>query len=265
MDWSNERYLSHLKREEDIQLGKRILDLKDKVIKNHEITHTVFLDPHQIRISTAILNNFQSDVSYKIEGAYAEAERKILVIFPEYRDEGDIESDIAVLMLKLKDKNQEVTHQSVLGSLMALGIERDVVGDIVIDQQKAYIILMQNMVDYIRMQLEKIGKSSILIETCDISNLEIPKPKVEAVFKVISSLRLDVVVSAIGNMSRQEASKHIAKDFVKVNWSLVDKNAMEVQVGDMISIRGYGRFYVKELLGTTKKDNYRVLFEKLIG
>lgn len=261
--YDKETYLRHLKREEDISLGKRIIDIANRVDKNHDIMHTCFLDPHQINIAKGILNAFD-DISYIIEGGYDKAERNVITIYPEYLEKGNIESSIGFIRIRSKDKTFEFKHATVLGSLMALGIERDIVGDILINKASADIVLYKSMLDYIPIQLEKVGKSSIIIEKIENADIIVNKIEYEQIIKIVTSMRLDVIISALCNISRQEANKLISRELIKVNWEIIDKNSYELKMGDLLSIRGYGRIFIKENLGATKKDNNRILFEKIV-
>lgn len=261
--YDKESYLKHLKRDDDISLGKRIVDIANRVSKSHDVMNTSFLDPHQINIAKGILNAFD-DISYIIEGGYNDAERNIIMVYPEYLEKECIESSIGCIRIKVKDKMMEVKHSSILGSLMALGIDRDTIGDILVNEIYADVILAKSMIDYIPIQLEKVGKSSISIEKLDKSDMVVNKPEYEQIIKVIASMRLDAIVSALCNISRQEATKLISRELVKVNWEIIDKNSYDLKTGDLLSIRGYGRIFVRDNLGTTKKDNQRILFEKIV-
>lgn len=261
--YDKESYLKHLKREEDISLGKRIVDIANRVLKSHDVMTTSFLDPHQINIAKGILNAFDG-VDYIIEGGYNDAERNIIVVYPEYLEKESIESSIGFIRIKIKDKTIEVKHSSILGSLMALGIDRDTIGDILVSGMYADIILVRSMIDYIPVQLEKVGKSSIIVERLDKADITVTKPEYEQIIKVVASLRLDAIVSALCNISRQEATKLISRELVKVNWEVIDKNSHEIKIGDLLSIRGYGRIFIRNNLGITKKDNQRILFEKIV-
>ncbi len=72
-----------------------------------------------------------------------------------------------------------------------------------------------------------------------------------------SSLRLDNIISSALNLSRKESQRLIDLNFVKVNWESINRFHREIEDGDMVSVRGYGRFIV-ELLGKTRKDRYRI-------
>ena len=80
---------------------------------------------------------------------------------------------------------------------------------------------------------------------------------------IVSSLRLDVVIAALTNISRQKAASLIHGEKVKVNWTVRDQPAFELQESDMLSVRGSGRFKVIAIEGRTRKDKIRLIIGKL--
>ncbi|MCY7801919.1 S4 domain-containing protein, partial [Bacillus haynesii] len=78
----------------------------------------------------------------------------------------------------------------------------------------------------------------------------------------VSSLRLDAICSSMSRQSRQKAQVLVKNGLVKVNWKVIEDPSYALAEGDMVSIRGFGRFRMKNIDGKTKKGKWRLTFEK---
>ena len=58
---------------------------------------------------------------------------------------------------------EELGHRDYLGAVMNLGMERDVIGDILIRDKSAYMFCMDNIAGYIQANLEKIRHTSVKV------------------------------------------------------------------------------------------------------
>ena len=60
-----------------------------------------------------------------------------------------------------------LSHRDILGSLMALGIKRETVGDILIEEGRAVVFVCGDVKEYILNQVEKIGRVGVdMTEGC---------------------------------------------------------------------------------------------------
>ena len=250
-------YIEHIKDEDQVLPMRRILDKIEKVLVNHSIESTDFLDPYQRKLSYSFLNRF-SDISYYEEGGYDEGERKSLIVFPSYLDFEHIENPIGALRISGKFKFKEVTHRDYLGSIMGLGIKREKIGDITIHENNCEVILHKDILDYIKFNLKTIGKEPVTIDEISIRNVKKGIEEFKEVIDTVASLRLDAMISTTYNISRESSSTYINNNKVKVNWKPTTQPSFEIHEGDVISLRGYGRFILNKVLGITKKDRVRV-------
>ncbi len=239
-----------------------LLDKIEIVIKNHEVCFSSFISPEIEAVMSSILVSFNRDVSYCLYGGYNNSEYKVIAIYPEYLREEDIEFPISLLQVETTNKNYEPSHRDVLGSLMGLGIKRDIVGDIVIVDKLIQIFVLTSMEPYISANLEKISRNS-----CEVKNVDLVDfIEVEEEFKVksdtVKSLRLDSIIASGFNLSRSDALKMIKSSKVKLNHMLVDNPSKNLSEGDLISCRGKGRVILKEIGTLTKKDRIKVVFHK---
>ncbi len=199
---------------------------------------------------------------YTLYGGYEDAERRI-AMFGQEDDLGyPPDPPIKVLCISpLSEKfSQELTHRDFLGSLMGLGIKRETLGDIVINENKGYLICLEGISDYIKDNLTQVKHTSVKCDFCNVIPYDdLPKPKEEIV--IVSSLRLDVLISGVYDISRSKSSSLIDGEKVFINGKLAKSNSINIENNSLVSVRGYGRFRYTEILGTTRKDRIRILCE----
>lgn len=253
-------YTSHIQDGEKVIKMRRILDKIEIVLKNHIIESTDFLDPYEVYLAKSILNRF-AEINYLDFGGYDNSERRIIVVYPSYIE--TIDSQEYLSAIRVEGDLTNLSHKDYLGALLSLGIKREKIGDILVATDYGYIITKEEIGDYILYNLGKIGNKNLLTTKIPLSELEVPSIDYKEVKRFLSSLRLDLLISSTYNISRKDSMDIIKRGLVKVNWEPTDKAAREVSEGDVVSVRGYGRFILYSLEGTSKKgrilSNIRIL------
>lgn len=245
-----EVYTAHIHDDEKLIKMRRLLDKIQVVLDNHVLKTTDFLDPYERRLALSILNRFD-ELEYIEYGGFDNAERKVIIIFPQYFLKDDILKEISIL--RVDGALENLSHRDYLGALLNLGIIREKIGDILVHENFGFIIVKKEISDYIQYNFEKIGNRNITIKNISGKDLIMPSIEFREVKTFLTSLRLDVVISGAYNLSRKESMNIIKVDKVKVNWEPIDKPALELDQSDIVSIRGYGRFQLYEINGTSKK------------
>lgn len=194
-------------------------------------------------------------------GGYAGAGRKMFGVFPDWQEFDTADFPIDILRIT-KKYPKELTHRDYLGTVLSLGIERNKIGDILVDGEGAYIFASQSVSGHILAQMEKIANCGVKTELADIGEIEIPEQEYDDLFKVVASLRLDSVVAAITNESRNGALNIIKSAKVAVNHKEVTEGSKAVAVGDIISVRGFGRFVIYQEGGRTGSGRLHVHIKK---
>lgn len=250
-----EKYLVHVKDKNQILNMRKLLDKVEIVLNKSLIQTTDFLDPYERRLSKSILNRFL-DIEYEEVGGIDEAERKIIIIFPPYIQIEDINNYINALSIEVDNVN--LSHRDFLGGILNLGINRSKVGDILIHEGYAQTVVKREISDYILANLTKIGKHKVKVKEIHLDSLK--KAEVDYLIRktTLSSLRLDVLISGALNLSRSISQKLISSGRVKVNWEPIDKTAKDIEEGDIISVKGFGRFILNSIEGTSKKGRIKV-------
>ncbi|NLK42823.1 MAG: RNA-binding protein [Tissierellia bacterium] len=250
MKIDREAYTAHIKDKDKLLDIRKIIDKIEIVIRNHVTESTDFLDPYERYLAKSVLNRFM-EIDYLESGGISTAERKCMVVFPSYCDASIVPE--CLTFLRIEGDLEGLTHKDYLGGILGLGIKRSKVGDILVHEAHTDIILKEEISGFIQINLEKIGNRKVTIEEITSSQLEEPEIFYKEIKKTLSSYRLDVYLSAAYNLSRQESLSLIKSGYVKVNWEPINKNSKELIIGDIISVRGYGRSILHSVEGVSKK------------
>lgn len=224
--------------------------------------HTVFYDPEVLQFLEKVLHKGCS-VPWELFGGLPDAEYRIV----RFNAEGESPEDMPLRVATVKPKQKEAawSHRDVLGAVLGAGIKRDRIGDIILHPWGAQIICLKEAAAILEWQLDSISRDSVSVEIQALDAL-IPAETEETQITVfISAQRLDALVAAVWNLSRSDAQDLVRGEKVKVNYKTVASLAAQIQEGDLISVRGYGRFKLKEIQGATRKDRLRVLISKTTG
>lgn len=196
-------------------------------------------------------------------GGYDGAERRVFGVFPEWSEPAENEFPLSLLRVDAP-KFRTLTHRDYLGTLMSLGIDRSKTGDILTDDNGAYIFVSEEITEYVAHSLNKIANIGVTTSIADISAFEPPKPKTEERGCVCASLRLDAVVAAAEGISRAAAEKLIRSGCVKLNHREAGDRSKQVKEGDLLSVRGYGRCILKSVGYRTRSGRTHIVIEKFI-
>ena len=161
---------------------------------------------------------------------------------------------------KFADK---LTHRDLLGALKNLGIVREVVGDIVIRNNVAYIFVKEDISEFIVSELRRAKHTDLHVSKTD-SLPEGELYKTEAVRVQVSSPRADAMIARAFSLSRDDSSLLFSKKLVFINGSVSESPDKKLREGDVVSVRGYGRFIYRTEVGKTKKGKLNVEIERYV-
>src|SRR5699024_12066364 len=150
------------------------------------------------------------------------------------------------------------THGRILGTLISTGIERERIGDIITDGPNWHALVDASISDYLKTQVTKIANVGVQLEELSFDDILTSKEQWEVKHVISSSLRLDTLLSKVYNFSRQRAKNSVSQGDVKVNFVPMERPDVEIGINDIISLRKFGRFWINDIEGMTKKDNYRL-------
>ncbi len=202
-------------------------------------------------------------VRVEVEGYFDFGERREISFVP--LDEDYFHMDIERVIVKVTNKSnfKKLEHKDYLGSIMNLGIKREMLSDLVIDEKSCYFVTNKTILNLLERELLQAGRNPLEIKVIERKE-ELPKHKFEERDEILSALRLDAVVATLARISRNEAVKKIEKKEVSVDYLVRESKSYEIKEGEIITIRKIGKFYFEGLRGQTKKDRLKVRFKKFV-
>ncbi|MBQ3118648.1 MAG: hypothetical protein IJC10_02650 [Clostridia bacterium] len=251
--------MKHNAYSQDSEWLSRCEDFEQSVQKYKSVRFSHFVSPHELAVFSTHYR-LSRDVSFMAWGGSEDAERVILGFFPDFLTPDT--QDFPITPLKISNVGG-LNHRDVLGSVLGLGIKREMVGDIYFDKDTAVIMCENTAKDYILYNLKTVGRKNVEVTEIDAGNFSL-KHSFKMSTVIVASLRLDAVVAAVAPMSRQDASRVISQDFVNVNFTLANSPDKKLSEGDVISVRHHGRFVIESIAGETRKGRTVLEIKKYI-
>lgn len=263
MKLDRQTLIGHLKDSAEKALLAKVLDNIEIVLKNHRTQITNFYDPYHTGLIISMLERIP-DLDYASQGGYELAERVRTAIFPDYLAEDQIDFNISILAVEGNFKMLKVNHRDFLGSLLGLGIKRELIGDLIVTEKGCQVMVVKEVVPYLMANLTKVHKVGVEVREISPEELAIPEQKVKEIKATVASLRLDAV-SAVGfGTSRSRIAREILAEKLNLNWHPCSNLAAAVQPGDMLSMRGRGRVEVAEVKGNTKSGRISIVLRRFL-
>lgn len=236
----------------------RMCDLCDRSIKTGLISYSRFLTPkEQMLISDRQI--FFGKVSFF--GGYDGADRAIAAFIPN--DWEETLFPVSYVTIR-PTNNRQYSHRDYLGSVLALGITRELIGDIVPAEDGAVMAVLHEIADFVSMNLTKVASASVKVSISEESAFPEGTKTFLNVSSTVSSLRLDCVLSAVLGKSRTHSHELISEGSVNVNYSIVKNTSLILKEGDVISARGSGKFKLETIGNLTKKGRTHIEVKKYI-
>ena len=209
---------------------------------------TLFLDPSEAR---QVKSKLKKDM-YKEYKPYVDSEKVIL-----YREIPNI------LLYEIKCKNR-LKHQDIMGALLNFNLDKSLFGDILIIDDKYYFYVFEYVYKEIENNFNKISSYNITIERYDLKLLENYTRNYEEIEVIVSSLRIDTVISRLLNINRNKIKDLIKDKSIMLNYELLKNNSYVVKEDDIFSIRRYGKFKYINIIKNTKSNHYIIKVLKYI-
>ncbi len=258
------------KEKEVGELYARLDDLRKRAIQG-KIGVSAFLSPRELHYGEAYL--LRTGAAFLSFGGYIDAERKRIYVLPEYmedvtdaRDFSDFGYETSIAAISVSGSGfRKLSHRDFMGSLLGLGIQRGVVGDIVLtEDDTATVFCDENIVAFLLTEWQKVGSDKVKVFQVKIDSSFAPQRKYITVSDTVASARIDCVVSALCSISREKAKELILNGSAEMNYEIEERPDREVIAGSVLSVRGYGKFKIVSISDKTKKGRFRLLGEKYL-
>ncbi len=238
-----------------------------------EITATAYLTPRE---QLVLDECFTGDPGcFLADGGYAAAERKRFFFLPDYVREteepyrGELLADIRAEKLaavKITGSGyRELSYRDYLGAVLNLGIKRASLGDLCVSEAfEAVLFADTTLSAFLAENLTRVANDMVRVHAFA------PPPDFNGGRRFLScsdtvpSPRADAVVAAMCHLAREKAQALFREGKVEIFYEPVEKPDRTVCAGDVIVVRGFGKFRINALSDQTKKGRFRLLFERYL-
>lgn len=257
---TREKIIRYYKGTEGEHTAVKLADFAMQAVKNRKYKLSGFLTPFEQDMAGTIANSL-GDLQVDFDGGFIGAERQ-RAAFCHEDFAGTPNFEIAVIKAEWNGEFARLSHGDVLGAIMSLGIDREIIGDIIATKNFARIVVDKKLADYFIMNLTRIGNTAVKTELDELENIAPKEERVKEIKATVASLRADSIAAAGFGMSRSKAADEIAAEKVKLNWQTVKNSSQSIKQGDILSMRGRGRLEVAEIRGQTKKGRISVFLKR---
>ncbi len=245
---------------EDKRLLARVKDAVSMCETRYAARFIGFLDERQTAVVRAFLMHNKPLAEYRFFGGHEDAERVMLGVFSQdYPVDGGA-FPLTAVGFRFREE-ADITHRDVLGSLIGCGIVREKIGDILCESGLAVVFVHEELSRFIADNVTKIGREGVAVQLPYEGDLPVMHTFVP-VSGTLASARLDAVLKVLLGCSRERACEKITSALVSVNHRPVQSVSASIKDGDLISVRGSGRFAIRSLSDTTKKGRLILRAEK---
>ena len=238
-----------------------------------ELVLSSFLSPRELHYAKGYLD--RRGAHYLVFGGYAEAERTRIHFLPDYMEGVSDARELAeygygstVAALEIKGSGyRRLTHRDYLGSLLGLGVERDVVGDVLVFGESgewAVVFCDGGIKEFFLSHLEKIANDKVKVAELDLERIELPQRSFAAINDTVASARFDCIVAALCSLSRERAKEVITAGLAELDYEAEERPDRTVNAPCTVSVRGQGKFRVLSVTDKTRKGRYRLVAEKFL-
>lgn len=241
----------------------RLSDMLSRCERNTTSVFSDFLDERQSAQAEEWCRRNAGGLLYKLWGGYENAGRKMLAIYPDFYSDYIMEDFPFQCITFTYRKEDKLTHRDFLGTLMGMKIRRDTIGDIIVGEGMAQIFVTEIVARLILATVSKIGRTGVKCSDAKPFEMEV-RQEFRTLSGTVASLRLDCIVSLATGLSREKSAVLIRSEKVEINHFITESISAEVNSGDVLSVRGYGKFLLNEVGGNTRKNRIHIILKKFV-
>lgn len=247
--------------DERLLLG-RVWDKYEQCRRRNLPQGTGFLSPAEQAAAQRLLNALSVSEGYTFWGGYNGAQRRQLWFLPDWQEAPE-EDAVRVVRASFYEEDS-LTHRDILGSLMALGVTRETLGDILVSPRWADVLATGPAAELLLSEWTAAGRVRLHTASLPLEDLIPPEEKVKHIRDTVSSLRLDSVLASGFSLSRGKAAEAVTSGKVQVNWTDCQKPDRPVSQGDTLTLRGLGKCVLEEVGNQTKKGRVFITLKRYL-
>ena len=243
---------------EERDFVEKMIDACHQVEESYSYYLTAFLNPREEEILQSLAGYFHLQLHSSRQ--FLETEFVRVILAPDYYLLEEEDFELMALEILYPRKFHQLTHSQMLGTLLhQLGIKRDYIGDILLGEEQTFVILDRRFGELAQRSLSKISRVPVSWKVAVLSQVPAKTSQdVKSQQVLLSSLRLDKVVATAFHLSRSNALKLIESGQVKLDYKEVKQAGKVLEVGQLVSVRGFGRVRLKEFLGFSKQGKLKL-------
>lgn len=252
----------NVEKEEQI-FRKRLLELDKKAYMRNIPMYSNFLNLNEYQMFLSLKREYMCQTDFS--GGFSGAERGIVCFYPE---SNTISKNFPIQCLKISPVQarfaEALTHRDYLGAILNLGIERSKLGDILIRDKEAFLFCHTDIASFLLQECTRIRHTTVKLMIFEYEDT-IQESAYEILQGTVSSLRMDSFLSIALRQSRSSCVKLLKDEKVFCNNRLIHSANFTPNAGDIISVRGKGRFSLEtDQMPKTKKGRYTIKIRKQI-
>ncbi len=260
---NSERIMS----DEDKLLYSKVDDMIEKAEKGR-LAFSSFMTPSEVVRVEKYLTYGKCPCEWLFDGGYNSAERKMLVILPDYLDKEFFDTNEIFRAVFIKNSGYtQLDHRAYLGALMNLSIKRETLGDIIVTDGGAVVFCalpIAAMLTDDPSPLERVGRDKVKVSYASEDIYKNYERNYESSVVIMASLRLDCATASLTGLSRASAQERISHGQVQLNYREELSVSAEIKSGDILSIRGAGKFIIEEIAGETRSGRIKVKIKRYV-
>lgn len=243
---------------EEREFVEKMIDLCQRVEESYSYHLTAFLNPREEEILQSIASFYH--LATFSSRHFLPSEFVRVIVAPDYYVLDQEDFEMVALEILYPIKFHTLSHSQVLGTLIhQLGIRREWIGDIIPAGDSLYVVLEKKFAELAQSTISKISRVPVTWKECSFDRLPLStKTDGQSRQVLLSSLRLDKVVAVAFKLSRANAGRLIEAGQVKIDYREIKQTGKTVDMGQLVSVRGFGRVRLKELVGTSKQGKFKV-------
>lgn len=243
----------------------RILDKYEQAHDRSQAIATGFMSQQEQAMAESFLHTAGICSGYCFDGGYPSAERKRLRFAPDWMEAQQLfaEQDIACLYCRFYE-GDTLSHRDFLGSLMALGVVREKLGDILVGKGEAQILADVAILSFLLRDYQSAGRTKLHLSERPLTEITVPELKVQVLHDTVMSMRLDSITASGFFVSRTKAAELIRAGKVELNHLPCDKSDRLLAEGDTVSARGFGKFVLAEIGKQSRKGRTMITIKRFI-
>ena len=250
------------------ELNEIIIECKEKTEEMVGLADDLMESTSQLNLDETVEIGMDAPAEEAKEASVAEpaAELETDVVSEVYKTPVAEEVEEAVAAVRIVGSGfRSLTHRDFLGSVLGLGLERDALGDLAVQNaHEAVLFCPKKLLPFLCDQLEKVATDTVKCMPYTPDERFTDGRRYQPISDTVASERLDCVVAALCNFSRDAAQNAVRAGLVEVEFEPMERVDYLLSAPCTISVRGQGRFVLRSFDGETRKGRVRLRADRLI-